>query len=168
MSQPEFPKDGTGGSQSAGESNTWIIILVLVVVLGLLALCLCGGLAAYILVLLAAYRGTDREIGDAVVRKLGRLLGVFVALVLYFTVVQHLANLYAAEHTGVERFILRDGRLRSVPTSPLAFMASDILPLTGKLRLFAEPFARRKPPGDETVFEFASRRIGPRPLWSTS
>lgn len=67
------------------------------------------GLAAYILVLLAAYRGSDREIGDVVVRKLGRLLGVFVAAVLYFTVVQHVANLYAAEHIGVERFILLDG-----------------------------------------------------------
>jgi Ni/Fe-hydrogenase subunit HybB-like protein len=67
------------------------------------------GLAAYILVLLAAYRGSEREIGDVVVRKLGRLLGIFVAAVLYFTAVQHLTNLYAAEHTGVERFILLDG-----------------------------------------------------------
>jgi len=67
------------------------------------------GLAVYILVLLAAYRGSEREIGDVVVRKLGRLLGVFVAAVLYFTAVQHLANLYATEHGGVERFILLDG-----------------------------------------------------------
>ena len=67
------------------------------------------GLAIYILILLAAYRGTDREIGDVVIRKLGRLLGVFVGTVLYFTAVQHMANLYAAEHTGVERFILLDG-----------------------------------------------------------
>jgi Ni/Fe-hydrogenase subunit HybB-like protein len=67
------------------------------------------GLAVYILVLLAAYRGSDREIGDVVMRKLGRLLGIFVASVLYFTAVQHLANLYAAEHTAVERFILMDG-----------------------------------------------------------
>lgn len=67
------------------------------------------GLAAYILVLLAAYRGTEREIGDVVMTRLGRLLGVFVATVLYFTAVQHLANMYAAEHIGVERFILLDG-----------------------------------------------------------
>ena len=67
------------------------------------------GLAIYILVLLACYRGSDREIGDVVMRKLSRLLGVFVAAVLYFTAVQHLANLYAAEHSGVERFILMDG-----------------------------------------------------------
>lgn len=67
------------------------------------------GLAIYILVLLATYHGSNREIGDTVVRKLGRLLGVFIATVLYFTAVQHLANLYAAEHTAVERFILMDG-----------------------------------------------------------
>ena len=67
------------------------------------------GLAIYILILLAAYRGSEREIGDVVMRKLSRLLGVFVAAVLYFTAVQHLANLYAAEHIGVERFILMDG-----------------------------------------------------------
>ena len=67
------------------------------------------GLAVYILVLLACYRGSDREIGDVVMRKLSRLLGVFAAAVLYFTAVQHLTNLYAAEHSGVERFILMDG-----------------------------------------------------------
>jgi Ni/Fe-hydrogenase subunit HybB-like protein len=67
------------------------------------------GLAVYILILLAACRGSDREIGDVVMRKLGRLLGIFIASVLYFTAVQHLTNLYAAEHTAVERFILMDG-----------------------------------------------------------
>lgn len=67
------------------------------------------GLAVYILVLLATYRGSGREIGDVVMRKLGRLLGIFIASVLYFTALQHLTNLYAAEHTAVERFILMDG-----------------------------------------------------------
>jgi Ni/Fe-hydrogenase subunit HybB-like protein len=67
------------------------------------------GLAVYILVLLAACRGSNREVGDVVLRKLGRLLGIFVALVLYFTVIQHLANMYAAEHIGVERYILLGG-----------------------------------------------------------
>ena len=67
------------------------------------------GLAAYILVLLAACRGSDREVGDVLIQRLGRLLGVFVAAVLYFTLVQHLANLYAAEHIGIERFLLLDG-----------------------------------------------------------
>lgn len=67
------------------------------------------GLAIYILVLMAACRGAARELGDALVARLGRLLGIFAAAVLYFTIVQHLTNLYAAEHAGVERFLLVDG-----------------------------------------------------------
>ena len=67
------------------------------------------GLAVYILVLVASCRGSDREVGDVLIQRLGRLLAVFVAAVLYFTVVQHLANVYAAEHIGIERFLLLDG-----------------------------------------------------------
>lgn len=67
------------------------------------------GLAVYILALLAACRGSGREVGDVVIRKLGRLLGIFIISVLYFTALQHLTNLYAAEHIGIERFILLDG-----------------------------------------------------------
>ncbi|MGD9021683.1 MAG: polysulfide reductase NrfD, partial [Lysobacterales bacterium] len=67
------------------------------------------GLAVYNLVLLAACRGSGREVGDTLVTRLGRLLGIFVGLVLYFTALQHLTNLYAAEHIGVERFILLEG-----------------------------------------------------------
>ena len=67
------------------------------------------GLAIYILVVMAACRGTGREIGDVLLYRLARLLGIFVAAVLYFTAIQHLTNLYAAEHSGVERFLLWDG-----------------------------------------------------------
>ncbi len=67
------------------------------------------GLAVFILVLVVSCATDDRLLGDYIVNKLGRLLGVFVAAVLYFVVVQHLTNLYAAEHLGVERFILLEG-----------------------------------------------------------
>ncbi len=67
------------------------------------------GLAAYLLVLMAICRGTGRELGDTVILRMGRLLGVFVGSVLYLTAIQHLANIYAAQHAGVERFILLDG-----------------------------------------------------------
>jgi len=87
------------------------------------------GLAAYILVLLAAYRGSGREIGDKVVNKLGRLLGVFVSLVLYFTVVQHLANLYAAEHIGVEIFILLEGGIYTLLFWVGQVIVGGIIPL---------------------------------------
>ena len=87
------------------------------------------GLAAYILVLLAACRGSERELGDVVLRRLGRLLGVFVAVVLYLTAVQHLTNLYAAEHVGVERFILLNGGIYPVLFWAVQVVVGGLLPL---------------------------------------
>lgn len=67
------------------------------------------GLAIFVLVLMAAYRGTGRPLGDAVLYRLKNLLGVFVAAVLYFVAVFHLTNMYMAQHQDVERFLLLDG-----------------------------------------------------------
>lgn len=70
-----------------------------------------AGMAIFILVLMAAYNWTGRELGDAMLRRLKNLLAVFVSAVLYFVLVYHLTNLYVAEHHGVESFILlgKDG-----------------------------------------------------------
>jgi len=67
------------------------------------------GLAIFLLVLMASYKWTGRELGDEVVSRLRNLLGVFVAAVLYFVIVYHLTNLYITEHHGVEKFILLEG-----------------------------------------------------------
>ena len=67
------------------------------------------GLAIFLLVLMASYNWTGRELGDEVVSRLRNLLGVFVAAVLYFVIVYHLTNLYITEHHGVEKFILMEG-----------------------------------------------------------
>ncbi len=67
------------------------------------------GLAIFLLVLMASYNWTGRELGDEVVSRLRNLLGVFVASVLYFVIVYHLTNLYITEHHGVEKFILMEG-----------------------------------------------------------
>lgn len=67
------------------------------------------GLAFFILILMASYQWTNRPLGDVVVNRLSNLLGVFVAAVMYFVAVYHLGNLYLAENTGVENFILFDG-----------------------------------------------------------
>lgn len=72
------------------------------------------------------------------------------------------SEIVSADSRGADRFIVRGGRLRRVPTSPLAFLTSDILELGGRLRVLAEPFGRRRPEGDESVFDFARRRIGRR------
>ncbi len=67
------------------------------------------GLAIFILVLMASYKYTGRELGDVVLGRLRNLLGVFVAAVLYFVAVYHLTNLYITERHGIESFILATG-----------------------------------------------------------
>lgn len=59
------------------------------------------------------------------------------------------------------RYILRGGKLRAVPMSPLKFMMADILPVMGRLRVMGEPFARKRAEGiDESIYDFVRRRIG--------
>lgn len=67
------------------------------------------GLAFFLLVLMATYKWTGMELGNAVVQRLRNLLGVFVGAVLYFTAVYHVTNLYATQHHDVEKFLLLDG-----------------------------------------------------------
>jgi Ni/Fe-hydrogenase subunit HybB-like protein len=67
------------------------------------------GLAIYLLVMIAAYTWSGRPLGDAVLNRLGRLLGVFVAAALYFAFVYHLTNLYFTKQHEVEKFILLHG-----------------------------------------------------------
>ncbi len=69
------------------------------------------GLAIYLLVLMSSYAGSGRPLGDATLRRLKNLLGVFIAAVLYFLAIFHLTNLYWAKHVGVEDFILFDGNV---------------------------------------------------------
>ena len=67
------------------------------------------GLAFFIILVSVTYKSSGRPLGDLILFKMRNLLGIFIAAALYFTVVQHLTNLYAAEHSGVEAFILMDG-----------------------------------------------------------
>ncbi|MGM0669867.1 MAG: protoporphyrinogen oxidase, partial [Gemmatimonadota bacterium] len=66
-----------------------------------------------------------------------------------------------ADESAAKRFLYRDGRLHLLPAGPLGFLKSPVLSLPGRFRVFGEPFARSRPMGvDETIFDFASRRIG--------
>ena len=96
-----------------------------------------AGLAAMILVLVASYACSKREIGDFILGKLRHLLGIFVAAVLYFTLAYNITNLYATEHHGIEDFILRSGGI-----FPLLFWLGQIglgsiVPL---ILFYAKPF----------------------------
>ena len=70
-------------------------------------------------------------------------------------------RLHEARASAKRRFVLRRGRLHRAPDSPPTVLTTSILSPLAKLRLVMEPWARRAPQGaDETVQEFASRRIG--------
>jgi oxygen-dependent protoporphyrinogen oxidase len=64
-----------------------------------------------------------------------------------------------------KRFIFSGGRLHRLPETPLAFFASNLLSLRGRLRILGEPFAPGPPPGvDESLGDFARRRLGAEAL----
>jgi protoporphyrinogen/coproporphyrinogen III oxidase len=58
------------------------------------------------------------------------------------------------------RYVLARGRLRRMPSGPLSFISSRILRPRDKLRLIREPWAAPHPGGDESVTDFATRRLG--------
>jgi Ni/Fe-hydrogenase subunit HybB-like protein len=67
------------------------------------------GLAVFLLVQATLTAWTGRSPPADLQRRMRHLLGVFVAAVLYFTLVYHLTNAYFARQSAFERFILLDG-----------------------------------------------------------
>lgn len=66
----------------------------------------------------------------------------------------------AAESAAI-RYIVRDGRLKALPTSPPAFLKTSAFSLRAKLRLMREPFIAPTPPGvEESIAAFVRRRLG--------
>ncbi len=72
------------------------------------------GTALFLLALVAACAASGRPLGDLLLGRLARLLGVFIAAAFYFTVVFHLTNLYMARSIPVERFLLLEGGVYTV------------------------------------------------------
>ena len=59
------------------------------------------------------------------------------------------------------RYILRSGRLRKVPMSPQAMLATSLLTPGTRWKIVSEPFKRTRPPGDEeSVADFVRRKFG--------
>jgi oxygen-dependent protoporphyrinogen oxidase len=71
------------------------------------------------------------------------------------------SRLQEARPASRRRFVLHGGRLHRAPDSPVTLLSTRALSPGGKLRLMMEPWARRAEPGaEETVFDFACRRVG--------
>ncbi len=64
------------------------------------------------------------------------------------------------DEAAKKRFIYSDGELHRLPESPPAFFKSSLMSLPGKLRIMLEPFISRGTKDDETLADFARRRLG--------
>ena len=62
------------------------------------------------------------------------------------------------------RFIVKNGKLVSLPHGLSSFLTSSFLSPFGKLRLLCEPFIPKGQKMDETVADFISRRLGKEAL----
>jgi len=70
-------------------------------------------------------------------------------------------KLVRAKPRAEKRFVFRSGRLHPVSPHPVKFLTSPLLSIKGRLRVLLEPFVGKKTDSeDETVFDFAARRIG--------
>jgi protoporphyrinogen/coproporphyrinogen III oxidase len=70
-------------------------------------------------------------------------------------------SLRPASERARQRAVVLGGRLRTLPSTPSAWLTSDVLPFHAKLRLLLEPFSRRARPGvDESLGDFARRHLG--------
>lgn len=71
------------------------------------------------------------------------------------------AKLEPANSKSEKRFIVKHGQLHPVPFSPALMLTTRLLSPLEKARIFCEPFIRtRHDDSDESVFDFAARRIG--------
>ncbi len=58
------------------------------------------------------------------------------------------------------RYIVRDKKLRPLPSGPAAFLGSKLFSSRAKLRLFREPFIRPGDDPNESLGRFVERRLG--------
>lgn len=87
------------------------------------------GLAVFLVAQAVMYSWNKRTLDEAVLRRMKNLLGVFVAAVLYLTVVYHMTNLYFAKQVDFERFILLDGGIYTKLFWMGQVLIGSILPL---------------------------------------
>lgn len=65
-----------------------------------------------------------------------------------------------ADPSAKSRYIVRDHRLATMPTSPKSFFSTRLFSTSAKLRLVAEPFIGRGHETDERLADFVRRRLG--------
>ena len=69
-------------------------------------------------------------------------------------------ELQEAAEVAKTRLLYQNGALRKLPASPPAFLTSDLLLPSEKLRAAAEPLLGRAHHGEESVYDFVARHFG--------
>jgi oxygen-dependent protoporphyrinogen oxidase len=69
-------------------------------------------------------------------------------------------NKLLPNQVAMNRFIVRNGKVVALPTSPAAFIKSKAFSGKAKLRLLREPFIKSKSTEQESLGEFVMRRLG--------
>jgi oxygen-dependent protoporphyrinogen oxidase len=64
------------------------------------------------------------------------------------------------DESANKRYVYRHGALHALPESPPAFLTSRLMSLPGRLRVMCEPLVPRGKLEDETLADFARRRLG--------
>ncbi|CAN5237967.1 protoporphyrinogen oxidase [soil metagenome] len=70
------------------------------------------------------------------------------------------AEVLAANEANKKRYVLQNGKLKSLPMSVVKMATDDYFSLKARLRLLKEPFVRTKSSESESVAEFFERRLG--------
>lgn len=71
------------------------------------------------------------------------------------------ARIRPADAAAKNRYVFTRGALRTLPTSPPAFLKSDILPLASRARVVGELLSGRNPTGaDESLAQLGRRHLG--------
>ena len=70
------------------------------------------------------------------------------------------AEVLAANSLNKKRYVLQNGKLKSLPMTIAKMAADDYFSLKARLRLLKEPLVRTKSPENESVAEFFTRRLG--------
>jgi len=74
-------------------------------------------------------------------------------------------RLLPSDDNARKRFVYAGGTLHRLPESPPSFFKSRLISWPGKLRMMREILVKPAPPGnDQTLAEFATRRLGPEAL----
>ena len=66
----------------------------------------------------------------------------------------------AANAANKKRYVLQNGKLKSLPMSVAKMAIDDFFSWKGKLRLLKEPFIKTESPEEESVADFFERRLG--------